>query len=94
MDYGPTPLRKELVEWCGYHYRKEHNIWWRDRGHVLLREYEEGFWAAHLIWQDPLNAPFLCHIESLGRLILLCLAIDGDAYPIEFKIPKKELHGS
>lgn len=83
-----TPLRKEVIEWAGYKYLPERDIWWRDAGHVLLKEYPEGIWHALLIAEAGQESPVICQVETISRLILLCLAIDGDALPLQFQIKK------
>jgi hypothetical protein len=85
-----TPLRKDLVRWCGYKYDKEKDFYWREGSTVLLRVYTTGEWIAYLAAQPGKENPFLCTISGLGQLTLLCLAIDGDDQPLIIKIPKKK----
>lgn len=87
MRYDNTPLRQDVVGWAGFKYLPERDIWWRGQGHVLLKEYPDGKWYALLIAEVGKEPPFICEVQTIGRLILLCLAIDGDALPLQFQIP-------
>lgn len=83
-----TPLRKELIEWCGYVFDDQNNRWWRPDSKVLLRFYpDSNIWEALLITVEGQENSVICIVESFGHLIALCLAIDGDTYPLMIKIP-------
>lgn len=95
MITNPTPLREELVRWCGYTFDKDRNIWYRDNSKVLLRYWpptgnETPGWWQGLLWAEQgQENQALCEVDSQGRLILLCLALDGDAYPLIINFPKQ-----
>lgn len=79
-----TPLRKELIEWAGYKYLHDKNIWNREHSVVNLRHYpEDDKWYAY---HGPDH--FLCQVTSLGHLTQLIIAIEGDVWPIIFNFPK------
>lgn len=80
-----TPLRKELVKWCGYRYLPKQDIWYRKNSLVNLKYYsEEDKWYAY---HGPDH--HLCQVLGLAHLTQIILAIEGDTWPLIIKFPKK-----
>ena len=84
-----TPLRDELVRWCGFQYDPIVNRYFISSVRVNLRKFENPageMWRAFLLAADGVETD-LCQIEGLGHLMQLVIAIDGDQNAIQLKLP-------
>lgn len=84
-----TPLRDELIQWAGFKWSEDNQYWYREGCRLCVR-FVVSEWHAVLLSQKGQEAPYVCKIESLARLITLCLAIDGDDQPLQLQIPSHD----
>ena len=84
-----TPLRIELIEWCGYRYLPNKNLYYREHSVINIRLYPAEGNEKHDRWYAYHgHNHYLCQIESLAQLTNLILAIEGDGWPLSFDYKK------
>jgi hypothetical protein len=82
-----TPLRQELIEWCGFQYDADKNRFFRPSGIVNLRRFmgtSGNVWEAFILAATGVETP-LCYIDGLGHLMQLVIAIEGDQNALQLK---------
>jgi|HubBroStandDraft_3_1064219.scaffolds.fasta_scaffold710460_1 hypothetical protein len=84
-----TPLTKDIIERVGYIYLPSQDIYYRESSAVTLKYYpavanQAEIWQAqkHIAGQEPTP---LCEVQGLSHLIMLCLVLEGDDFPITIK---------
>lgn len=84
-----TTLTKGIIEKIGYIYLPNEDIYYRQSSGVTLKYYapvanQTEIWQAqkHIAGQEPTP---LCEVQGLSHLIMLCLVLEGDDFPITLK---------